>query len=113
MSNIKNKVQLIGNLGDNPKIITLDSGKKIANISLATNEVFKNDNGEKVTKTEWHNLTAWNKTVEIIEKYLKKGSQIAIEGKLTTRNYEDKDGIKRYVTEVVVSELLMLDKKDS
>ena len=113
MSNIKNKVQLIGNLGDNPKITTLDSGKKIANISLATNEVFKNDNGEKVTKTEWHNLTAWNKTAEIIEKYLKKGSQIAIEGKLTTRSYEDKDGIKRYFTEIVVSELLMLDKKDS
>lgn len=108
MSSIKNKVQLIGNLGDNPRITVLESGKKVANISLATNETYKDANGEKQTSTEWHNLVAWNKTAEILEKFTSKGSEIAIEGKLTTRNYEDKDGNKRSTTEVVISEILLL-----
>ncbi|AMC11434.1 single-stranded DNA-binding protein [Lutibacter profundi] len=111
MSTLRNKVQLIGNLGNNPEIITLDSGKKLAKFSLATNESYKNTEGEKITNTEWHNLIAWNKTAEIVEKYLEKGNEIAIEGKLTSRSYEDKDGAKKYITEVVINELLMLGNK--
>ncbi|WP_456422037.1 single-stranded DNA-binding protein [Lutibacter sp.] len=111
MSTLRNKVQLIGNLGNNPEIITLDSGKKLAKFSLATNESYKNTEGEKITNTDWHNIIAWGKTAEIIEKYLDKGNEIAIEGKLTSRSYEDKDGNKKYITEVVVNELLMLGNK--
>ncbi|MBL4642456.1 MAG: single-stranded DNA-binding protein [Flavobacteriaceae bacterium] len=111
MSTLRNKVQLIGNLGNNPEIITLDSGKKLAKISIATNETYKNAQGEKVTDTQWHNVIAWNKTAEIIEKYLQKGNEVAIEGKLINRSYEDKDGIKKYITEIVCSELLMLGGK--
>jgi len=111
MSTLRNKVQLIGHLGNNPEIITLDSGKKLAKFSLATNESYKNAEGEKITNTEWHNLIVWNKTAEIVEKYLEKGNEIAIEGKLTSRSYEDKDGNKKYITEVVVNELLMLGNK--
>ena len=98
MSTLRNKVQLIGNLGNNPEIITLESGKKLAKISIATNETFKNAQGEKVTDTQWHNVVAWNKTADIIEKYLQKGSEVAIEGKLTSRSYEDKDGTKKYIS---------------
>ena len=108
MNTLRNKVQLIGHLGNKPELITLDSGKKLAKFSLATNESFKNAQGEKITNTEWHNLVAWNKTAEIAEQYLEKGREIAIEGKLTSRSYDDKDGNKRYITEVVVSELLLL-----
>ena len=111
MNTLRNKVQLIGNLGNTPEIITLDSGKKLAKFSIATNESYKNAQGEKVTETQWHNVIAWNKTAEIIEKYLEKGKEIAIEGKLTSRSYDDKDGNKKYITEVVVNELLMLGGK--
>jgi single-strand DNA-binding protein len=111
MSTLRNKVQLIGNLGNKPEIITLDSGKKLAKLSIATNETYKNAQGEKVTDTQWHNVVAWNKTAEIIEKYLEKGSEVAIEGKLTNRSYEDKDGTKKYITEIVCNELLMLGGK--
>ena len=110
MNSLRNKVQLIGRLGQEPEIITLDSGKKLAKFSLATNEKYKKANGEIVNDTQWHNLVAWNKTAEIIEQYVTKGKEIAIEGKLTSRSYEDKEGQKRYVTEIVVNELLMLDK---
>jgi len=108
MSTLRNKVQLIGNLGNAPEIITLESGKKLAKFSLATNENYKNAKGEKVTDTQWHNIVAWNKTAEIIEKYLEKGKEVAIEGKLTSRSYETKEGDKRYVTEIVCNELLMI-----
>ena len=111
MNTLRNKVQLIGHLGKNPEMITLDSGKKLAKFSIATNESYKNAQGEKVQNTEWHNVVAWNKTADIIEKYLEKGSEIAIEGKLTSRSYDDKDGNKRYITEVVCNELLMLGSK--
>ncbi|WP_457616487.1 single-stranded DNA-binding protein [Lutibacter sp.] len=111
MSTLRNKVQLIGNLGNDPEIITLDSGKKLAKISLATNETYKNSEGEKITETQWHNLIAWNKTADIIERFVTKGQEIAIEGKLTSRAYDDKDGNKRYITEVIVSELLLLGNK--
>ncbi len=111
MSTLRNKVQLIGNLGNDPEIITLESGKKLAKFSLATNESYKDASGEKQTKTDWHNLVAWGKTADIIEKYITKGKEIAIEGKLSTRGYETKEGENRYVTEVIVNELLMLGNK--
>ena len=111
MNTLRNKVQLIGNLGNDPEIITLESGKKLAKLSIATNESYKNAEGEKVTDTQWHNVIAWNKTAEIIENYLQKGSEVAIEGKLTNRSYQDKEGVKKYITEIVCNELLMLGGK--
>lgn len=111
MNALKNKVQLIGHLGNNPEIITLESGKKLAKFSLATNETYKNSSGQKVTDTQWHYIVAWNKTASIVEQFLQKGSEVMIEGKLTSRSFEDKEGNKRYVTEVVCNELLMLGNK--
>ncbi|CAN5647694.1 single-stranded DNA-binding protein [soil metagenome] len=111
MNNVKNKVQLIGNLGNAPEIKVLDGGKKLARMSLATNETYKNAKGEKITETQWHNIIAWDKAAEIVEKYFTKGLEVLIEGKLVNRNYTDKDGIKRYTTEVQASELLILTKK--
>ncbi|WP_431156937.1 single-stranded DNA-binding protein [Winogradskyella poriferorum] len=110
MNTLRNKVQLIGNLGNDPEIINLESGKTLAKFAIATNESYKNAQGEKVTDTQWHNIVAWGKTAEIVDKYVAKGKEVAIEGKLTTRSWEDKDGIKRYITEVVCNELLMLGK---
>ena len=112
MSTLKNKVQLIGNVGQDPEIIVLESGKKVTRFSLATNEHYKNAKGEKTQITFWHNMVAWNKTAEIIEKYASKGKEIAVEGKLTSRSYEDKEGEKRYITEVVISEVLLLGSKN-
>ena len=112
MNALRNKVQLIGNLGMDPEVKALDSGKKLVKVSIATNETYKNAKGEKVTETQWHNLVAWGKTAEIAEKFLKKGSEVAVEGKLINRNYTDKEGIKRYVTEIEVSEFLMLGSKN-
>jgi single-strand DNA-binding protein len=110
MNTLRNKVQLIGNLGNDPEIINLESGKTLAKFAIATNESYKNSNGEKVTDTQWHNVVAWGKTAQIIEKYVTKGKEVAIEGKLTSRSYDDKDGNKKYITEVVCNELLMLGK---
>jgi single-strand DNA-binding protein len=112
MSSLKNKVQLIGNVGQEPIITNLENRKKVVRLSLATNENYKNSNGEKQTNTNWHNIVAWGNTAEIIEKYVRKGKEIAIEGKLTSRSYETKDGEKRYVTEVVVNEILLLGNND-
>ena len=112
MNALRNKVQLIGNLGNNPEVKSFDGGKKLAKMSIATNESYKNAKGEMVKETQWHNLIAWGKTAEIIEKHLKKGSEVAIEGKLINRNYTDKDGVKRYFTEIEVNELLMLGGKE-
>ncbi len=108
---LKNKVQLIGNLGNAPEVKTTESGKKLARFSVATNESYRNAKGEKVTETTWHNLVAWGKVADIAEKYLNKGSEVAIEGKLINRSYSDKDGNKKYITEVQVNELLMLGSK--
>jgi single-strand DNA-binding protein len=110
MSTLRNKVQLIGHVGNDPEIKSFDGGKKLAKLNVATNESYKNEKGEKVEETQWHSLIAWGKTADIIEKYVVKGKEIAIEGKLTHRSYEDKNGEKRYVTEVVIDELLMLGK---
>ncbi len=104
---LKNKVQLIGNLGNAPEVKTTESGKKLARFSVATNESYRNAKGEKVTETTWHNLVAWGKVAEIAEKYLTKGKEIAVEGKLINRSYTDKEGNKKYITEVEVNELLM------
>ena len=111
MNNLRNKVQLIGRLGQNPEVKKLDSGKTVANFSIATSDKYKNAKGELIENTEWHNLVAWGKTAEIIEKYVKKGNEIAIEGKLTNRSWEDKDGNKQYRTEVLVNELLLMGSK--
>ncbi|WP_297335327.1 single-stranded DNA-binding protein [Algoriphagus sp.] len=111
MNALRNRVQLIGNLGDKIEITTFDTGKKVGRVSLATHETYKNKNGEKVEETTWHNLVLWNKDAEILEKYTTKGSEIAIEGKLTHRDFTDKDGLKRYISEVVVSNFLLLGKK--
>ncbi len=110
MNTLRNKVQLIGNLGNDPEIINLGSGKTLAKFAIATNENYTNNKGEKITDTQWHNIVAWGKTAQIIEKYVTKGKEVAIEGKLTSRSYDDKEGNKRYITEVVCSELLMLGK---
>ena len=111
MSNLSNKVQLIGNVGNDPEMTVLKSGKKVVRFSLVTNAYYKNAKGEKVQNTDWHNIVAWNKTAEIIEKYAAKGKELAIEGKLTSRSYETKEGEKRHVTEVIVSEVLLLGAK--
>ncbi|OEY73666.1 single-stranded DNA-binding protein [Salegentibacter salarius] len=111
MSTIRNKVQLIGNVGREPEIVNLESGKKLAKFSVATNENYKNGNGERVTDTQWHNIVAWGKTAELVEKYVNKGKEVGVEGKLTSRSWDDKDGTKRYITEVVCNELLLLGQK--
>ncbi|WP_233898019.1 single-stranded DNA-binding protein [Tenacibaculum piscium] len=111
MNTIKNNVQLLGNLGKDPEIITLESGKKVAKFSLATNQIYKNSTGEKIKDTQWHNIVAWNKTAEIIEKYVTKGRKVLVHGKLTYRSYETPAGEKRYMTEVVINELVLLDDK--
>lgn len=109
---LKNKVQLIGNLGNNPEIRTTESGKKLARFSVATNETYRSAKGDKVVETQWHNLVAWGKVAEIAEQLLTKGSEVAIEGKLINRNYTGKEGNKHYITEVQVNEILLLgDKK--
>jgi len=108
---LKNKVQLIGNLGNAPEVKTLDGGKKMARFSIATNESYRNAKGEKITETQWHNMIAWGKLAEIAEKYLTKGKEVVVEGKLVNRNYTDKDGNKKYITEVQVNELLLLGEK--
>ncbi|APU67923.1 MAG: single-stranded DNA-binding protein [Bacteroidota bacterium] len=110
MSTLRNTVQLIGHVGNDPEIVNLESGKKLAKFSIATNENYKNSKGEKITDTQWHNIVAWGKTAELIENYVPKGKEVGIEGKLTSRSYEDKDGIRRYITEVVCNEILLLGK---
>ncbi|NJY61917.1 single-stranded DNA-binding protein [Salinimicrobium sp. CDJ15-81-2] len=111
MNALRNKVQLIGNVGNAPEILSFESGKKMARFSIATNEIYKNSKGEKVTDTQWHNIVAWGKTADLIENYVSKGKEIGVEGKLTSRTYDDKDGITRYVTEVLCSEVLLLGKE--
>ncbi|KQC30327.1 single-stranded DNA-binding protein [Flagellimonas eckloniae] len=110
MNSLRNKVQLIGNLGNDPEMVILENGNKLAKFSIATNETYKNSDGEKVTDTQWHNVVAWGKTAEIVENYLVKGKEVAIEGKLTSLSYETKEGEKRYITEIKCNELLMLGK---
>jgi len=108
MNALRNKVQLIGNVGNDPEIKNFEGGKKLANLVIATKESYKNEEGERLEQTQWHRVTAWGKAAEIIEKFVTKGKEIAVEGKLIHRSYDDKDGEKRYITEVVVNDLLLL-----
>lgn len=105
-----NKVILLGNLGKDPEVRRLDDGRGVANFSLATSETYKNKSGEKVTNTEWHNIVLWSPLADIAENYLKKGSQVYIEGKISNRSYEDKDGVKKYISEVVGREITLLGR---
>lgn len=111
MNNLKNKVQLIGHLGMDPEVKAINGKNKLAKFSLATNESYKNAKGEKVTETQWHNLIAWGKTADFVEKYLTKGIEIVVEGKLINRNYTDKNEIKKYITEVQVSDMVIVSRK--
>ncbi len=106
-----NKVILVGNLGKDPEIKSLGNGRSRASFTLATNESYKNKEGERVTNTEWHNIVLWTPVAEIAERFLRKGSSVYMEGKLVNRSYEDKEGNTRYVSEVVVRDLVMLDSK--
>ena len=108
MSTLRNKVQLIGNLGNDPEIVTVASGQKLAKFSMATNESYKNNKGERIKDTQWHNVIAWGKTAELIELYLGKGKEVALEGKLVTQSWEDPEGQRRYATEVHYQTLLLL-----
>jgi single-strand DNA-binding protein len=105
---LKNKVQLIGNLGNIPEVNYTDDGRKWVRFSIATNETYYNNKGVKVTETQWHTLVAWGKLADLVQRYLNIGRQIVVEGKLVNRNYYDKTGSRRYITEIVVNELLIL-----
>ena len=108
MLSLRNRVQLIGNLGNDPEIKELDTGKKLARFSIATNDSYKNADGERITSTQWHQIVAWDNNASIAEKFLKKGREVAIEGRLTHRSYDDKDGNTKYMTEITVNEILLL-----
>jgi single-strand DNA-binding protein len=111
MNALRNKVQLIGNTGNAPEVKTLDSGKKLAKFSVATNEVYWNTKGEKITETQWHNIIAWGKQAEMVEKYVDKGTELVLEGKLINRSYTDQNGIKKYVTEIQANNLMLVGMK--
>lgn len=106
-----NKVILVGNVGADPEVRHLESGTSVARIRLATNETYKNKDGQKVTNTEWHNIVCWRWLADIAEQYVKKGTQLYVEGKLTTRSWDDKDGVTRYTTEIVADNFQMIGKK--
>jgi single-strand DNA-binding protein len=104
-----NKVMLIGHLGKDPELKYTSNGIAVANFSIATNESWKDQDGNLQERTEWHNIVAWRRLAEICGEYLKKGKRVYIEGKIQTRNYDDKNGVKRYITEIVADDLIMLD----
>jgi len=108
MNNLRNSVRLIGNLGAKPEVKELADGKMRVKISLATNDKYKDADGKTVTETQWHNLVAWGKQAEFANNYLDKGNEIAVEGKLVNRSYTDKDGNKKYITEITVNDLIKL-----
>ena len=112
MNTLRNSVRLVGNLGMDPEVKSFDNNRKMAKMSIATNETYKNEKGEKITDTQWHNLVMWGTQAKIAEEILKKGDEVAIEGKLTSRTYVDKDGNKKYYTEVVVNEFIKLGSKN-
>lgn len=112
MKNLRNSVQLIGRLGKDPEVKTLENGNVIATFSIATSDYYKNAEGEKVEDTQWHNVVAWGKKAELVSSYLKKGNEVAIEGKLIHRNYETSNGEKRYVTEINMNEMVMFGGKN-
>jgi single-strand DNA-binding protein len=108
MNSIRNRVILSGHLGQDPDVKQFDNGKSFVKFSVATNESYKNDKGESVTETTWHNIVAWNGLAKTAAKSLNKGKEVVVEGKIVNRQYVDKEGVKRYVTEIVASELLLI-----
>lgn len=111
MNNVKNSVRLIGRVGQNPEVKDLSNGKKLTKFSLAVSERYKNQAGELITDTHWHNITVWGKQAELVGSLVKKGSELAIEGKLVTNNFTDKDGNKRFATEINLNEFMLLGSK--
>jgi single-strand DNA-binding protein len=112
MNSLKNSVRLVGNLGMDPEVKIFDTNKKLAKLSLATSESYKNDKGEKITDTQWHNLVIWGAQAKIAEDILKKGDEIVIEGRINNRSYIDKDGNKKYTSEIVVNEFLKVSSRN-
>jgi len=108
MNGLRNKVMLVGNLGQDPEIKNLESGKKVVHFTLATKDDYKNSDGQKVKETTWHNITAWNGLAETASKFLKKGQEVLVEGRIVYRTYEDKKGVTKNVTDIVLSDLLLL-----
>jgi single-strand DNA-binding protein len=108
MKDLRNRVQLIGNLGMDPEVKNFDGGRTMTKFSLATTQSYNNAQGEKIKDTQWHNLVMWGKMAETAGKYLKKGSEIAVEGKIVYRTYENKEGQTKYITEIVVNDFMML-----
>ena len=106
-----NKVILVGNLGKDPEVRHLDNGIAVANFSLATTESYTNKQGERVNQTEWHNIVLWRGLADVAEKYLKKGNSIYVEGKISTRKWEDKEGNTRYSTDIIADKMTMLGSK--
>lgn len=109
MNSLKNRAQLIGHLGQDPELKTIESGKKVARFTLATDDSYKNSEGQKIKETTWHNIIAWNGLADLSDKYLKKGSKVAVEGRIVYRTYEDKKGVTKYITEIVLNDLMFLD----
>ncbi len=112
MKNLSNSVRLMGRLGADPEIKELENGSRVARFSVATSEIYRNPSGERVSETQWHQVTAWNKMAELSEKLLGKGSEVALEGKLVHGSYTGKDGQKKYYTEIVVREMMVLGRKE-
>jgi len=112
MNSLKNSVRLVGALGMDPEVKTFDTNKKLAKLSLATNDSYKNDKGEKITDTQWHNLVIWGAQAQIAGDMLKKGDEIVVEGRLSNRSYVDKDGNKKYISEIIVNEFLKVGSKN-
>ncbi|MBW6501587.1 MAG: single-stranded DNA-binding protein [Bacteroidales bacterium] len=108
MNALRNSVRLIGNLGQDPDTKTLENGRKVTHFTLATAENFKNADGQKVSETTWHNIVAWNGLADIAERFLTKGKEVAVEGRIVYRSYEDKKGVMKYITEIVLNEILLL-----
>lgn len=108
MNSLRNKVMLIGNLGQDPEIKTTETGKKVTHFTLATDEGYKNAEGQKVSETTWHNIVAWNGLADIAGRFLKKGREVAVEGRIVYRSYEDKNGVTKYITEIVLNDILLL-----
>ena len=108
MNSLRNRVNLIGNLGQDPELKTLENGKKVAHFTLATNDGYKNADGQRVEETTWHNIVAWNGLAEIASKFLKKGKEVAVDGRIVYRTYEDKKGVTKNITEIVLNDLVLL-----
>lgn len=113
MKDLRNRVHLIGHLGRDPEIINFKGDKKLAKFSVATSQSYTNSHGDRVQDTQWHNIVAWGKLAETTEKFLKKGMEVALEGKLVYRKYDDKEGITRYMTEISLSEYIKISKKEA